>query len=92
VIARNPFVAWTVVGVLIGLTIAAPGLALIAIPLAIAGIVLVSRRSREPDDALGIVAGAGLGFLAAGWVVPGVIAVALGVGAHAMIGRLAARR
>lgn len=91
-IARNPFAAWTVVGVLLGLTIAAPVLALITIPLVIVGAILVGRRSREPDDALGIVAGAGLGLLAAGWIIPGLVAIALGIGAHALIGRLAARR
>jgi len=92
VIERNPFAAWTVVGVLLGLTLVAPVLAIITIPLVLGGIILISRRAREPDDALGIIAGSGLAFLGAGWVIPGVVALVVGVGGHALIGRLAARR
>jgi hypothetical protein len=91
VIQRRPFVAWAVVGVLLGLTIASPVLGLVTIPVALAAIVLISRRADEPDEALGILAGAGLAFIAVGWLLPGVVAIAVGVGAHALVARLAAR-
>ena len=58
-IARNPFAAWTVIGILFGL---APFF-LFALPLAVVGAVLVRRRTREPDDLLGVVCGIGLVLL-----------------------------
>jgi hypothetical protein len=102
VIARHPFAAWTVIGVLLGLSITA--LFLITLPLTILAIIVVSRRTKEPDDALGLVAGVGLvllliaaantgpgGLNSTTWLIAGLIAVGLGLGLHALIGRLAAR-
>jgi hypothetical protein len=91
-IARRPFVAWVVVGVLMGLALTP--LFLIALPLTIAGIIVVGRRSREPDDVLGMVCGIGLVLLlssSAALRLAGAVALVAGIGLHALIGRLSSR-
>jgi 4-amino-4-deoxy-L-arabinose transferase-like glycosyltransferase len=102
VIKRNPFAAWTVVGVLLGLSITA--LFIVTLPLTIIAIIYISRRTKEPDDALGLLAGVGLvllliasantgpgGLNSTSWLIAGLASLGLGLGLHALIGRLAAR-
>ena len=91
-IARRPFVAWVVVGVLMGLSLTP--LFLIALPLTVAGIIVVGRRAREPDDVLGMVCGVGLVLLlssSAALRLAGAAALVAGIGLHALIGRLGRR-
>lgn len=91
-IARTPFVAWVVVGVLLGLSLTS--LYLIALPLTIIGIIIVGRRAREPDDVLGMVCGVGLVLLlnsSAAVRLAGAAALVAGIGLHALIGRLGRR-
>jgi hypothetical protein len=103
VIERNPFAAWTVVGVLLGLSITA--LFIVTLPLTVIAIIYVSRRTKEPDDALGLLAGVGLvllliasantgsgGLDSTTWLIAGLVSLGLGLGLHALISRLAARR
>jgi hypothetical protein len=91
-IARRPFVAWVVVGVLLGFALGP--LYLIALPLTIIGIVVVGRRAREPDDVLGMACGVGLVLLlnsSASVRLAGAAALVAGIGLHALIGRLGRR-
>jgi hypothetical protein len=91
-IARRPFVAWAVVGVLMGFALTP--LFLIALPLTIIGIIVVGRRAREPDDMLGMVCGVGLVLLlssSAALRLAGLAAMVAGIGLHALIGRLGRR-
>jgi hypothetical protein len=91
-IARRPFVAWVVVGVLMGFALTP--LFLIALPLTIIAIIVVGRRAREPDDVLGRACGVGLVLLlnsSATIRLVGAAALVAGIGLHALIGRLERR-
>jgi hypothetical protein len=89
VIARRPFAAWVVVGIILGLGVA--GLWVVALPLAVVAIIVVTRRAREPDDALGAACGVGLVLLLSSSATVRLVGFALlvgGLGLHALIGRL----
>jgi hypothetical protein len=91
-IARHPFAAWAVVGILLGFALT-PWF-VITLPLAIVGMILIRRRAPEPDDMLGVLCGMGLVFLLAPSTVlrvAGAVALVAGIALHAAIGRLAGR-
>jgi hypothetical protein len=91
-IARHPFAAWAVVGILLGFALTP--LFVVTLPLAIVGMVLIRRRAPEPDDMLGVLCGMGLVFLLIPSTVlrvAGVVALVAGIALHAAIGRLAGR-
>jgi predicted branched-subunit amino acid permease len=93
-IARRPFVAWVVVGVVMGFALTPTPLFLIALPLTIVAIIVVRRRAREPDDMLGVACGVGLVLLlssSAALRLAGAAALVAGIGLHALIGRLGRR-
>jgi hypothetical protein len=88
-IGRHPFAAWVLVGILIGFALTP--LFVITLPLAIVCVIVVRRRTREPDDMLGVVSGVGLVLLLAPTVaikLAGAAALVGGIAAHALIGRL----
>jgi len=92
VIQRHPFAAWVLVGMLIGLALTP--LFVITLPLAIVSVIVVRRRTREPDDMLGVVCGIGLVLLLAPTALlrlAGAAALIAGIAAHALIGRLGRR-
>ena len=91
-IARHPFAAWAVVGILLGFALTP--LFIVTLPLAIVGMILIRRRAPEPDDMLGVLCGMGLVFLLIPSTVlrvAGVVALVAGIALHAAIGRLAGR-
>jgi hypothetical protein len=91
-IARHPFAAWAVVGILLGFALT-PAF-FVAIPLAIVATILIRRRAPEPDDMLGVLCGVGLVLLlipSAPLRVAGLVALAAGIAVHAVIGRLGDR-
>jgi hypothetical protein len=91
-IARYPFAAWAVVGILLGFALMP--LFVVTLPLAIVGMILIRRRAPEPDDMLGVLCGMGLVFLLIPSTllrVAGVVALVAGIALHAAIGRLAGR-
>ncbi|MDX6496212.1 MAG: hypothetical protein QOE17_2198 [Gaiellales bacterium] len=91
-IARHPFAAWAVVGILLGFALTP--LFVVTLPLAIVGMILIRRRAAEPDDMLGVLCGMGLVFLLIPSTVlrvAGVVALVAGIALHAAIGRLAGR-
>jgi hypothetical protein len=91
-IGRHPFAAWVLVGIPIGLALTP--LFVITLPLAVVGAILVRRRTREPDDMLGVVCGVGLVLLMAPTAairLAGAAALLGGIAAHALIGRLGRR-
>ena len=91
-IQRHPFAAWVLVGMLIGLALTP--LFVITLPLAIVSVIVVRRRTREPDDMLGVVCGIGLVLLLAPTALlrlAGAAALIAGIAAHALIGRLGRR-
>jgi hypothetical protein len=91
-IARYPFAAWAVVGILLGFALTP--LFVVTLPLAIVGMILIRRRAPEPDDMLGVLCGMGLVFLLIPSTllrVAGVVALVAGIALHAAIGRLAGR-
>jgi hypothetical protein len=91
-IARYPFAAWAVVGILLGFALTP--LFVVTLPLAIVGMILIRRRAPEPDDMLGVLCGMGLVFLLIPSTllrVAGVVALVAGIALHAAIGRLARR-
>jgi hypothetical protein len=91
-IARYPFAAWAVVGILLGFALTP--LFVATLPLAIVGMILIRRRAPEPDDMLGVLCGMGLVFLLIPSTllrVAGVVALVAGIALHAAIGRLAGR-
>ncbi len=88
-IGRHPFAAWVLVGILIGFALTP--LFVITLPLAIVCVIVVRRRTREPDDMLGVVSGVGLVLLLApnaAIKLAGAAALVGGIAAHALIGRL----
>lgn len=88
-IGRHPFAAWVLVGILIGFALTP--LFVITLPLAIVCVIVVRRRTREPDDMLGVVSGVGLVLLLAPTAaikLAGAAALVGGIAAHALIGRL----
>jgi hypothetical protein len=91
-IARHPFVAWTVVGIMLGFALTP--LFLVMLPLAIVSAIMIRRRTSEPDDMLGLLSGMGLVFLLIDSTllrVAGLVALIAGIALHATIGRLARR-
>jgi hypothetical protein len=93
-IARHAFLAWAVVGILLGFAITPTLLFVVTLPLAIVGMILIRRRAPEPDDMLGVLCGVGLVLLLSSTTVlrvAGVVALVAGIGLHAAIGRLAGR-
>jgi hypothetical protein len=91
-IARYPFAAWAVVGILLGFALTP--LFVVTLPLAIVGMILIRRRAPEPDDMLGVLCGMGLVLLLIPSTllrVAGVVALVAGIALHAAIGRLAGR-
>jgi hypothetical protein len=91
-IARYPFAAWVVVGILLGFALTP--LFVVAVPLAIVGTILIRRRAPEPDDMLGVLCGLGLVLLLVPSTVlrvAGMVALVAGIALHAAIGRLAGR-
>ena len=91
-IARYPFAAWAVVGILLGFALTP--LFVVTLPLAIVGMILIRRRAPEPDDMLGVLCGVGLVLLLSSSTVlrvAGVVALVAGIALHAAIGRLAGR-
>jgi hypothetical protein len=91
-IARYPFAAWAVVGILLGFALTP--LFVVTLPLAVVGMILIRRRAPEPDDMLGVLCGMGLVFLLIPSTVlrvAGVVALVGGIALHAAIGRLAGR-
>ena len=91
-IARYPFAAWAVVGILLGFALTP--LFVVTLPLAIVRMILIRRRAPEPDDMLGVLCGMGLVFLLIPSTllrVAGVVALVAGIALHAAIGRLAGR-
>jgi len=90
-IARNPFAAWVVVGVLIGFSLAVAPLFVVTLPLAIVGTMLVRRRTRERKDLLGVVCGVGLVLLATPLRAIGAAALIGGIALHATVGRRGSR-
>jgi hypothetical protein len=91
-IARYPFAAWAVVGILLGFALTP--LFVVTLPLAIVGMILIRRRASEPDDMLGVLCGMGLVFLLIPSTVlrvAGGVALVAGIALHAAIGRLAGR-
>ena len=91
-IARHAFLAWAVVGILLGFALTP--LFVITLPLAFAGMILIRRRAPEPDDMLGVLCGMGLVFLLIPSTVlrvAGAVALVAGIALHAVIGRLAGR-
>ena len=91
-IARHPFAAWAVVGILLGFALTP--LFVVTLPLAIVGMVLIRRRAPEPDDMLGVLCGVGLVLLLSSSTalrVVGAVALVAGIALHAVIGRLADR-
>ncbi len=88
-IGRHPFAAWVLVGILIGFALTP--LFVVTLPLAIVCVIVVRRRTREPDDMLGVVSGVGLVLLLAPTAaikLAGAAALVGGIAAHALIGRL----
>jgi hypothetical protein len=93
-IAHHAFLAWAVVGILLGFALTPTLLFVITLPLAIVGMILIRRRAREPDDMLGVLCGVGLVLLLSSSTVlrvAGVVALVAGIALHAAIGRLADR-
>jgi hypothetical protein len=91
-IARHPFVAWAVVGIMLGFALTP--LFLVMLPLAILSAIMIRRRTAEPDDMLGLLSGMGLVFLLIDSTllrVAGLVALIAGIALHATIGRLARR-
>jgi hypothetical protein len=91
-IARHPFVAWAVVGIMLGFALTP--LFLVMLPLAIVSAIMIRRRTSEPDDMLGLLSGMGLVFLLIDSTllrVAGLVALIAGIALHATIGRLARR-
>ena len=93
-IARHPFAAWAVVGILLGFALTPTLLFVITLPLAIVGMILIRRRAPEPDDMLGVLSGVGLVLLLSSSTVLrviGAVALVAGIALHAAVGRLAGR-
>jgi hypothetical protein len=91
-IARHPFAAWAVVGILLGFALS-PAF-IVAVPLAIVATIAIRRRTSEPDDMLGVLCGLGLVFLlipSTALRVAGLVMLVAAIGLHAAIGRLGDR-